>query len=70
MAIKVIDLERRPGYGPTLVESYLNEVKLLQRLRRETRHVVRIYDFDFDGRSGRGNLENLRINIIKSILFI
>lgn len=37
-----------------LVDSYLNEVALLERLRLESLHVVHIYDFDFDARSGRG----------------
>jgi hypothetical protein len=43
-----------PEIGPQLVESYLNEVEHLQRLRQESRHVVVIYDFDFDRRTGRG----------------
>ena len=53
VAIKVIELDR-PGVGSQLVTAYLNEVRNLERLRKQSRHVVEIYDFDFDGRSGRG----------------
>jgi len=53
VAIKVIDLSRMPGSGSTLADSYLNEVKHLERLRRDSRHVVEIFDFDFDPHSGR-----------------
>lgn len=52
VAVKVIDLDRMPGRGPQLVTSYLNEVRHLQRLKQESRHVVAIYDFDFDPRTG------------------
>ena len=54
VAIKVIDIHSLPGAGHVLVESYLNEVKNLQRLTKASRHVVLIYDFDFDRRTGRG----------------
>jgi len=54
VAIKVVDLRRVPGFGETLAESYLNEVRHLEKLRRESDHVVQIYDFDFDPRHGRG----------------
>ena len=45
-----------PNRKSNLVQSYLNEVSLLERLRLESRHVVYIYDFDFDPRSGQGRL--------------
>ena len=54
VAIKVIDINRIRGAGENLVASYLTEVKNLEQLRQESRHVVKIYDFDFDSRSGRG----------------
>jgi serine/threonine protein kinase len=63
VAIKVIDLNRVPGAGPTLVQSYLNEVKHLEKLRRVSNHVVVIHDFDFDPRSGRGQFHILEIPI-------
>ncbi|CAF0936827.1 unnamed protein product [Adineta ricciae] len=53
VAIKVIDINRIRGAGENLVASYLTEVKNLEQLRQESRHVVKIYDFDFDSRSGR-----------------
>lgn len=56
MAIKVIELDR-PGVGSQLVDAYLNEVQHLKRLESQSHHVVRIYDFDFDGRSGRGSVD-------------
>jgi hypothetical protein len=45
-----------------LAASYLTEVKNLEVLRKESRHVVRIFDFDFDSRSGRCKLEIISIN--------
>ncbi len=55
VAIKVINLAGLPPVrSQKLVQTYLNEVSLLERLRQESRHVVNIYDFDFDPRSGRG----------------
>lgn len=59
VAVKVIELDR-PGVNRQLVEAYLNEVQHLQRLRKQSHHVVRIYDFDFDGQSGRGRNIHLR----------
>ncbi|CAF0897650.1 unnamed protein product [Adineta steineri] len=53
VAIKVIDINGMRGAGENLVVSYLTEVKNLQELRQNSRHVVKIYDFDFDSRSGR-----------------
>lgn len=68
VAIKVIELDRR-SVGPQLVEAYLNEVKLLERLRQQSQHVVRIYDFDFDGRSGRGtNIDRSEMIISHSLM--
>jgi len=55
VAIKVINLAGLPpNRSQKLVQTYLNEVSLLERLRQESRHVVYIHDFDFDPRSGRG----------------
>lgn len=54
VAIKVIDINGMRGVGENLVASYLTEVQNLEQLRQESRHVVRIFDFDFDSRSGRG----------------
>ncbi len=59
MALKVIDLYGLPPMrSQKLVQTYLNEVALLERLRRESHHVVYIHDFDFDSQSGRGKLKN------------
>jgi hypothetical protein len=52
-----------PNRKIKLVQSYLNEVSLLERLRQESRHVVYIYDFDFDPRSGQGRFKIFRIGI-------
>ena len=68
VAIKVIELDRR-GAGATLGEAYLNEVRHLERLRQQSHHVVRIYDFDFDMQSGRGNIHNLQIEFLSFIDF-
>ena len=58
VAIKVLNLNGiPPGQSQSLMQSYLNEVSLLERLRQESRHVVVIYDFDFDPRSGQGKVE-------------
>ncbi|CAF0900302.1 unnamed protein product [Rotaria sp. Silwood1] len=49
VAVKVIDISRVPSHrAPGFVESYLTEVKHLEKLRQESNHVVHIYDFDFD----------------------
>ena len=45
-----------PNKSAKFVKTYLNEVALLQRLRQESNHVVYIYDFDFDPRTGQGKL--------------
>lgn len=58
VAVKVVDLDRVPGSGPTLAEAYLNEVQHLQKLRKRTHHVVHIYDFDFDRNTGRGSFQH------------
>jgi hypothetical protein len=71
VAIKVIDISGMGHViGETLVESYLTEVKHLERLRQKSDHVVTIYDFDFDRHTGRGKLEILQMNISKVFLFI
>ncbi|CAF2403905.1 unnamed protein product [Rotaria sp. Silwood2] len=55
VAIKMIDLNGiPPGRSQGLVQTYLNEVALLERLRQESRHVVVIHDFDFDPATGIG----------------
>ncbi|CAF0933462.1 unnamed protein product [Adineta ricciae] len=55
VAVKVINLNGLPpARSQSLVRTYLNEVGHLQRLRQASRHVVVIYDFDFDPRSGQG----------------
>ena len=54
VAIKIMDISSMPQNGPLLVESYLNEIKHLQRLRKATPYVVQIYDFGFDSNTGRG----------------
>jgi hypothetical protein len=61
VAIKVINLARMPPVqSQKLVQTYLNEVSLLERLRQESNHVVFIHDFDFDPRTGRGKFQNFR----------
>lgn len=63
VAIKIIELAGLPPIrSQQLVQTYLNEVSLLERLRRETKHVVNIHDFDFDPSIGRGRS---KINILK-----
>ncbi|CAF3406509.1 unnamed protein product [Rotaria sp. Silwood1] len=55
VAIKMINLNGiPPDRSQGLVQSYLNEVALLEKLRQESRHVVVIYDFDFDPTTGLG----------------
>lgn len=54
VAVKIINLSGLPpDHSKSLVQSYLNEVSHLERLRQESRHVVVIHDFDFDASSGR-----------------
>ena len=57
VAIKFININDVPINSMKLVETYLNEVALLQRLRQESLHVVVIYDFDFDSNTGIGKLD-------------
>lgn len=45
-----------PARSKALVDSYLNEVALLERMRQQSSHVVVIHDFDFDPLSGVGGL--------------
>ncbi|CAF2515968.1 unnamed protein product [Rotaria sp. Silwood2] len=55
VAVKVIDINGVPSHmGGALVTSYLTEVRHLEKLRQESRHVVHIYDFDFDPEYGQG----------------
>ncbi len=55
-AIKTIDVGSRTGGGEfdrfTLVESFQKEITMAYKMRKETRHVVTIYGFDFDPRTG------------------
>ena len=67
VAVKVIEINGMPEIGATLVQSYLNEVRHLQRLGTRTNYVVQIFDFDFDPRSGRGKL-NTSIVLIKRFI--
>lgn len=71
VAIKVIDVDRPGGLGQALVQSYLSEIQHLQRLRRQNPHVVHIYDFDFDSRTGKGRKLSFdrRISSIISFIF-
>ncbi|CAF0741263.1 unnamed protein product [Didymodactylos carnosus] len=39
VAIKVININQEPEIGMQLVESYLNEIEMMNRLRQESRHV-------------------------------
>ena len=57
VAIKFIDINSVPMQSRKIMEVYLNEVALLQRLRQESLHVVMIYDFDFDPQTGIGELK-------------
>jgi hypothetical protein len=54
VAIKVINLNSEKMNIEKIAAIYLNEVSLLERLRRESRHVVLIHDFDFDPQTGLG----------------
>lgn len=55
VAVKVIDLSNQPPeMKGALAESYLREVANLNRLRKESRHVVRIFGFDFNMQTGQG----------------
>ncbi len=53
--MKVINLEGLPpAQTVDLATSYLNEVTLLNNLRKQSHHVVKIHDFDFEPKSGKG----------------
>ena len=55
VAIKVIMLNNMPR--PIMegrVQSFLTEVAQLNRLRKETNHVIVIHNFGFDPRAGHG----------------
>ena len=54
-AVKTIDLNRRGSgqFDPlTLINSFEKEIKMAYAMRQETRHVVTIYGFDFNARTG------------------
>lgn len=55
-AVKTIDISgQRTGrnFDPyDLAESFQKEIKMAYKMRKETRHVVTIYGFDFDPRTG------------------
>jgi len=55
-AVKTIDISgQRTGrnFDPyDLAESFQKEIKMAYKMRKETRHVVTIYGFDFDSRLG------------------
>lgn len=55
-AVKAIDVSGRTtgsSFDPAvLIESFHKEVTMAYKMRQETRHVVTIYGFDFDARSG------------------
>lgn len=55
-AVKTIDVSGQTGRSNlnahTLIESFQKEIKMAYKMRQETRHVVTIYGFDFDPRSG------------------
>jgi len=54
VAVKVNNLRGLPpAKSQRIVQTYLNEVALLERLRRESHHVVYIYDFDFEPSTGQ-----------------
>ncbi|CAF0862103.1 unnamed protein product [Adineta steineri] len=54
-AVKAIDISGRSGNqfdATTLMESFEKEIKMAYRMRKETRHVVTIFGFDFDMAKG------------------
>lgn len=55
-AVKTIDVSGQTGGNSldahTLMESFQKEIRMAYKMRQETRHVVTIYGFDFDPRSG------------------
>lgn len=61
----MIDIRKPPQLAQALIQSYLVEIQNLQRLRKQTPHVVRIDDFDFDSRSGEGNRRHFQVMTIK-----
>ena len=63
----MININGLPQASLRIVKVYLNEVAMLERLRQESRHVVYIYDFDFDSHTGLGKQ---RINRDKMIVFL
>ena len=55
-AVKMVSISGRGGNNifdpPTLVKSIEKEIRMAYTLRRATQHVVTIYGFDFDPRTG------------------
>ncbi|UJR11790.1 hypothetical protein I4U23_015970 [Adineta vaga] len=47
VAIKVVSLAESSSSLPYLVDSFLNEVRQSTKLSTESRHVVKMFDFDF-----------------------
>lgn len=50
-AVKVMSLAVNSSELPSLIESFLNEIRLSMKLSSESKHVVKMFDFDFN-RSG------------------
>ena len=51
--LMLVDKELRVIFDPlTLMESFEKEIKMAYKMRKETRHVVTIYGFDFDPQRG------------------
>jgi hypothetical protein len=54
-AVKVININRESSDGwnsSLLIDSFQKEIRMAYKMRQETRHVVTIYGFDFDMRTG------------------
>lgn len=70
VAVKILDLNGLPpDRAASLAKVYLNEVANLERLQRESRHVVVIYDFDFDPLYGIGDINLFSVSNAKYLLF-
>ncbi|CAF0913189.1 unnamed protein product [Adineta steineri] len=48
VAIKVVSLAEDSEISPLLGQAFLNEILQSKRLSAQSKHVVRMYDFDFD----------------------
>ncbi|CAF1255153.1 unnamed protein product [Didymodactylos carnosus] len=51
VAIKAVDLKQHPNPN-RLIESIATEIQMSFSLKKESNHIVQMYDFDFDPRSG------------------